>query len=98
MRKIKRFEPLSVMKIAGICYGTLGLFEGAIFSVLIAVTPFAASGGKSMSGWLGLLLGSLAFVCIPIVLGIFGALMAGLGAVIYNVSARYVGGIAVEVE
>jgi hypothetical protein len=51
-----------------------------------------------MPHWLGLLFGGLSIVIFPIALGLMGALMAGLGAVIYNVSARYVGGIAVEVE
>ena len=34
MRKIKKFEPLSVMRIAAICYGAIGLLEGALFSVV----------------------------------------------------------------
>jgi hypothetical protein len=51
-----------------------------------------------MPHWLGLLFGGLSIVFFPIVPALAGALMAGLGAVVYNVSARFVGGIAVEVE
>lgn len=46
----------------------------------------------------GLLFGSFAILFFPILFAIIGAITGGLGAVIYNVSARYVGGIAVEVE
>jgi hypothetical protein len=98
MRKITKFEPLSVMRIAAIGYAALGLLEGALFSLIFLIAPFAASGDQGMPRWTGLLFGGLSIVIFPIVLGILGALMGGLGAVVYNVSARYVGGIAVEVE
>jgi|SRR5579872_1102683 len=98
MRQIKKFEPLSVMKIAAVTYGALGLFEGVIFSVIFAIAPMAAAGNANMPRWMGLMFGGLAFVFFPIFAAIFGAIFAGIGAVIYNVSARYVGGIQVETE
>ena len=67
MRKIKKFEPLSVMRVSAICYGVLGLLEGAIFAVIFSMAPL-------------------------------GAIMGGLSAVVYNVTAGYVGGIEVDVE
>jgi hypothetical protein len=98
MRKIKKFEPLSVMRIAAICYGALGLVEGAAFSIIFSLAPMAAAGQQQMPRWLGLLFGGLSIVVFPILLGVMGAIIGGLGAVVYNVAARYVGGIAVEVE
>jgi hypothetical protein len=98
MRKIKKFEPLSVMRISAICYGALGLVEGAFVSVIFLVFPMGVAGGQQLPRWMGLLFGGLSIVFLPIVFGLMGAIMGGLGAVIYNVSARYVGGIAVEVE
>jgi hypothetical protein len=93
MKTIKKFEPLSVMRIAGICYAALGLVEGAFISVIFLVAPFAPTPGRGAAfpHWMGLLFGGLSIVFFPIFLGLFGALMAGLGAVIYNVSARYFG-------
>jgi hypothetical protein len=41
MRMVKRFEPISVMRIAAICYAVLGLLEGVIFSIFFATIPFA---------------------------------------------------------
>jgi hypothetical protein len=98
MRKIKKFEPLSVMRIAAICYGAMGLLEGALFSVIFLVMPMAVPAQQQMPRWLGMLFGGLSIVFFPIIFALFGALMAGLGAVIYNVSAGFVGGIEVEVE
>lgn len=97
MRQIKKFEPLSVMKMFGMAYGALGIVEGALFSVMFAVLPMAAPDPK-MPRLLGLLFGGLAIVFCPILFGLMGAVSGGLGAVIYNVSARYVGGIQVETE
>jgi len=98
MRKIKKFEPLSVMRIAAICYGVLGLLEGAIFSIVFSLAPMASAGEHPMPRWMGLLFGGLSIVFFPILFALMGAIMGGLGAVVYNVSARFVGGIAVEVE
>jgi hypothetical protein len=98
MRKIKRFEPLSVMRIAAIGYGAMGFVEGAFFSVIFMFAPMAPPGRQPMPHWFGPFFGGLSIIFFPIVLALVGALMAGLGAVVYNVSARFVGGIAVEVE
>jgi len=100
MRTIRKFEPLSVMRIAGICYAAMGLLEGAFFSLVFLAVPLAPARarGPAFSHWMGLLFGSLSIVFFPIFLGLFGALMAGLGAVMHNVSARHFGGIQVEVE
>ena len=98
MRKISKFEPLSVMRIAAIGYGAMGLLEGAFFSMMFALIPMADARHQTMPRWMGLAFGGLSIVFMPILFAIIGAISGGLGAVIYNVSAKYVGGIAVEVE
>jgi hypothetical protein len=98
MRKIKRFDPLSVMKIGAICYGALGLVEGAFISVIFASVPFPDTGSHPLPWFFRPLFSGFAIVFFPLFLAVVGALGGGLGAVIYNVSARYVGGIQVEVE
>jgi len=98
MKKIKKFEPLSVMRISAIGYGAMGLLEGAIFSVMFSMIPMMDPQHQTMPRWTGMLFGGFAIVFFPILFAIIGAIAGGLGAVIYNVSARFVGGIAVEVE
>jgi hypothetical protein len=98
MRKIKKFEPLSVMRVAAVGYGVLGLFEGAIFAVVFSFVPFAAPEAQRPPRFLGPLFGGFAIIGFPLLFGAMGAIGGGLGAVIYNVTARYIGGIEVEVE
>jgi hypothetical protein len=97
MKTITRFEPISVMRIMGICYAALGLVEGLFFGVFITLqmilTP-SLKGGR----FIGPIVGLAAIVGFPLLLGATGALMAGLGALIYNVASKYVGGIVVTVE
>jgi len=58
------------------------------------VIPAANGSGRVM----GPVFGIAMIIVFPILLGGFGAIAGGLGAVIYNVVSRYVGGIAVEVK
>jgi hypothetical protein len=98
MRKIKRFEPLSVMRIAAIAYAAIGFLEGAMFSVIFSIIPFSAQNEQHFPRFFGLFFGAFSIIVFPVLFAIIGAIGGGLGAVIYNVSARYVGGIEVEVE
>jgi hypothetical protein len=100
MRTIARFEPLSVMKIAGICYGMLGLLLGVVFSLVFTLSTLLGVPGADpkMPRFIGFLFGGFAVVIFPILYGAIGALMAGLGAVVYNVTAKWIGGIRVEVQ
>lgn len=96
MRTVKRFEAFSVMKIAALCYAVLGLFEGALFSLVFSVIPLAQE--AKVPPFFGFLLGGFAIVFFPICFAIVGAIFGGLGALIYNLGARVVGGIQVEIE
>lgn len=98
MKMVKRFDPLSVMKIAAIGYGCLGIVEGALFSIVFALVPFEGGNTPHLPRFFGLIFGGLAIVFVPILCAVMGALIGGVGAAIYNVSARFVGGIQVEVE
>ena len=89
---------MSVMRIAAICYGMLGLVEGAIFSVVFSIVPFAGHGGQRLPRFLGVLFGGFSIVVFPILFAAIGAIGGGLMAAVYNVASRYVGGIEVEVE
>jgi hypothetical protein len=97
MRIVKRFEPMSVMRMAAICYAVLGVFEGLIFSIFFATIPFANKTAATPPRFLGPLFGVLSILVFPFLFAAMGAIAGGLSAVIYNVSAKYVGGIAVEV-
>jgi hypothetical protein len=99
MSIVKRIEPLSAMRVAGILYAALGLVAGAMFSLIFATMgSFPMKDGQSALPFpFRILFGGLAVVFLPVFYGVMGALMAGLGAALYNVVAKWVGGIEVEV-
>ncbi len=99
---IKRVEPLSCAKIAGIIYGVLGLFFGSLFSLIAllgsavsAVQPGLSS--NALSPMIGGLIGVGAIVFFPILYGLIGFISAWIGAWLYNLVASKVGGIQIEV-
>jgi hypothetical protein len=98
MRKIQKFEPLSVMRMAAICYALLGLLEGILLTMMFSFMPLAAPDAERFPRFLSPLFGIFSVVIFPILFAVFGAIGGGLGAVVYNVAARYVGGIEVEVQ
>ena len=98
MKKIQKFEPLSVMRMAAICYALLGLLEGAFLSLMFSFMPFATPDPERFPRFFGPLFGIFSVVIFPVIFAVFGAIGGGLGAVVYNVAARYVGGIEVEVQ
>ena len=94
MMTAKRFGILSVAKIAALLYAILGLIAGlftALFSAL-----FSAVGGDG--ALLGLGLGFFSIIVFPIFYGVLGFISAVIGVALYNLLARWVGGIQVELE
>jgi hypothetical protein len=87
---LKRVGVLSAGKIIGVMYVVLGLFVGGIVS-LIALAGASLGGGRdALPGVLG---GVAAIVFLPIFYGVLGFLSGVIGAALYNVVARLIGGI-----
>jgi hypothetical protein len=86
------------MRIAGICYAALGLLEGLFLGLIVSMKMFAVPAANGRGRLMGPIFGIAMILVFPILLGGFGAIAGGVGAVIYNIVSKYVGGIAVEVE
>ena len=97
MTTVERFEPVSVMKVSAICYAVLGLVEGAIFSVIFSIIPMAAPHDAKFPPFVGVMFGGFSIIFFPVCFAIIGAIFAGLGALVYNLAARWAGGIQVEI-
>ncbi len=87
---LKRVGPVSLAKIAGTLYAVLGLFIGAIVS-LIASVGFALKPPEAPAVF-GLLFGVGAVVLVLLIYGCLGFLMALIMAGLYNLLAGMVGG------
>jgi hypothetical protein len=94
---VTRVSPWSVAKIAALLYGIIGLVIGAIMSVLALVFGTAMAAQRD-DAWIGTVFGVSAIVVLPILYGIGGGIMAAFSAFVYNIAARMVGGVRIEVE
>jgi hypothetical protein len=93
-RRIKRFAPLQLGKIFGLVYGIMGLLFCPLFLLMILWAPHGQNPQK---------VGVMAFgagfaLLMPILYGIMGFIGGIISAFVYNVIAKWVGGIEVEVE
>ena len=96
---LKRVGILSCAKLLGVLYGVLGLIFGAfisLFSVIASIAGFASD--EAEGAIVGLIFGIGAVVILPIFYGIMGFLGGALTAAIYNLAARFTGGIELELE
>jgi hypothetical protein len=94
---VTRVSPWSVAKIAALLYGIIGLFVGAIMSAMALLFGTALAAQRN-DAWIGTIFGVSAIVVMPILYGIGGGIMAAISALIYNVAARMVGGVRIDVE
>jgi hypothetical protein len=81
----------------GVTYALLGLIILPFFLLFgaIAGAAAAAHGGHAVPGMLGM--GAAFTVMIPVLYGAMGFLGGIIGALIYNLVSRWIGGIEVEV-
>lgn len=98
---LKNIGVLSCGKVLGALYALLGLLIGlpiAFFSLIGAIV----STGSPQSGSEGLIFGTLfgvgAVIFLPIFYGILGFVGGIISALLYNLIARLVGGIELEIE
>ncbi len=98
---IKRVAPLSAAKIAGTLYLILGFIIGAFVSLFALIgAAFSSSiephNPTAFAGSAQIGVGSI--VIFPILYGAIGFIGSLIAAALYNVLARAVGGIRIEVE
>jgi hypothetical protein len=94
LMKIKKIGVLSVAKIYGAIGAVIGFVIGlfvALFSVFMAMLPM--KGSIMFAG-----LGVLAIILVPIFYGIILFIAGACGAWIYNVFAKWVGPVEIELE
>jgi uncharacterized protein YacL len=94
---LRRIDPLSAAKVLGVLYAALGLLIGLVVSCLSALGFLAALASRDHKG-LPVVIGVLAIVVAPVFYGALGFVSGLVTAGLYNLAARAVGGIRIEVE
>jgi len=97
--ELKKIDPLSFAKVQGVLGAMMGLLIGGLFSLVsIAGLAAASEGSGGSEAELGFLFGAGAIVIAPIFYGVAGAVGGAISALLYNVIARMIGGIRVELS
>ena len=102
-RTVKRIAPLQAGKMLGVLYACMGLIFMPIFMLAAAAGAFAqhAQGAQASSTAPGAVVAGIMFgmgLFMPVIYGVMGFIFGVIGAAIYNLVARWIGGIEVEVE
>lgn len=99
---VKRIGVWSLAKMYGALSAGMGLIFGAIFALFSLVgsglAAVAAEEGEAMGAFFGMLFGAGAVIFMPLFYGLMGVVMGAISAIIYNLAARFVGGLRLEVE
>jgi len=99
MQSIQSVGILSCAKVLGAVHAALGLLIVPLFFLAILISAFGgAFPGDHMGAGIAIA-GGLAFVLlIPIFYGAMGFAMGALGAWTYNIAAKRLGGIEIEIR
>ena len=103
MRKVEisRFDLVSLFKVAFLLYATLGLVAGLFYGLVIMVVGQLGSFlGEDLPG-LGYLTGIVGVLAIPalaLMYGVLGSIVVMIGGALYNLAARLVGGVKMDVS
>lgn len=98
---VKSIGVLSLAKVMGTIYAGLGLVIGLVFSffaLLGAAFGSALQESTGLEALFGALFGVGAVIVLPMFYGLMGFLGGLLTGALYNLAARAVGGIELEME
>ena len=88
--ELKNIDAMSFAKVMTIISAILGLVVGIIFAII--------SFGFSYMGMMYGGYGALSIVVFPILYAILGFLFGLVSALLYNIVAKWVGGVKIEVD
>jgi len=94
MHVLKSVGVMSVAKIMGLVYGCMGLIFAPFFLIFGLL---ASIGGQSKMPFAGVF-GVMFAVLMPVLYGVTGFVTGALGAFLYNLFAKWVGGFELEME
>jgi hypothetical protein len=94
MHILKSVGVMSVAKIMGLIYGCMGLFFIPFFLIFAVAGSMAGQNKFPLAGAVGVVLA----LAMPIMYGFMGFIAGALGALLYNLLAKWIGGFELELE
>ena len=98
MKEIKKIGVLSLAKIQGLTMALMGLIVGGIYAMIGFIMGLSGAGSSSLSGPMGFIFGIGSLVFFPVFYGIMGFVGGAIGAFFYNIIAKWIGGIELEIK
>ncbi len=99
MQSVNRIGVISLAKVLAVVCAFLGLFIGALVSLFAVMGAAIGSASGADSGGIGaMLFGAGAVIILPIFYGCVGFVGGLIMAPLYNLVAKVVGGIEVELS
>jgi hypothetical protein len=101
MQSVTRIGALSLAKVLAVTYAFLGLFFGGVISLfaLMGAAVGSAAGGEGNGGGIAaMIFGVGAVIILPVVYGCLGFVGGLIMAPLYNLVAKVVGGIEIELS
>ena len=94
MQTIQSVGVISAAKMMGAIYGAMGLIFAPIF-LLIGLAGMAAGGRQAIFGGIT---GVVFAVLMPLLYGAMGFVIGAIGALLYNLFAKWLGGIEIQLQ
>jgi|SRR5579863_9250470 hypothetical protein len=94
MHIVKSVGVLSVAKIMGLIYACMGLIFAPIFLLIGMIGSFAGQTNSPFAG----LFGVVGAIFMPLFYGVLGFIVGAIGALLYNLFAKLVGGFELELQ
>jgi hypothetical protein len=99
MQSVTKIGVLSLAKMLAVTYAFLGLFFGGLLSLISLMGAAAGrAAGQDSQGAVAMLFGVGAVIILPIVYGCLGFIGGLIMAPIYNLVAKVVGGVELELS
>jgi len=93
MKEVKKLDVMSVAVVTCIIYAVIGLIIGIFGGLFMGMISSVLHGGSS---GFGMGFGMVMVILYPLMLGFIGFVGGALGAFVYNLVAKRVGGIKME--
>ena len=94
MHIVKSVGVMSIAKIMGLLYACMGLIFAPIFLIAGLLSSFAGQDKTPFAG----IFGTVFAVLMPVLYGVMGFVMGAIGALLYNLAAKWIGGFELEIE
>lgn len=92
MHIVKSVGVMSAARIMGLLYGCMGLLFAPFFLLFGLLGSLVGSDKTPFAG----IFGAVFAILMPVIYGVMGFVMGAIGALLYNLLAKWVGGFELE--